>query len=149
MAAEVTNRPADAALRPRRGGRPVNEELRGLAVAAVLERGMSAEAAARHFRLAANSVRRWIRQFRECGHVRPETIGGSDSRIEPERERLFRILAARPTISMYGLRDALAAEGLVFHATTVQRFLKRHRLERDRRLARLYRKRKAGRRWRS
>ena len=149
MAAEVTNGPVEAALRPRRGGRPVNEELRGLAVAAVLERGMSAEAAARHFGLAANSVRRWIRRFRERGHVRPEKIGGSDSRIEPERERILRILAARPAISMYGLRDALAAEGLVFHPATVQRFLRRHRLERERRLARLYRKRKAGRRWRS
>ncbi|MYE01405.1 MAG: helix-turn-helix domain-containing protein [Alphaproteobacteria bacterium] len=143
---DSTNGPAAAVLRPRRGGRPVNEELRGLAVAAVLEGGMSAAAAARHFALAASSVRRWIRQFRECGHVRPEIIGGSDSRIEPERERILRILAARPAISMYGLRDALAAEGLVFHATTVQRFLKRHGLDRDRRLARLYRKRKAGRR---
>ena len=149
MAAESTNGPADAALRPRRGGRPVNEELRGLAVAAVLERGMSAAAVAWQFGLAASSVRRWLRQFRECGHVRPETIGGSDSRIEPERERIFRILAKRPAISMYGLRDALAAEGLEFHATTVQRFLRRHRLEHERRLARLYRKRKAGRRWRS
>ncbi len=72
--------------------------------------------------------------------------GGSDSRIEPERERIFRILAARPAISMQGLRDALAAEGPAFHATAVQRFLKRHGMDRDRRLARLYRKRKAGRR---
>ena len=143
---DSTNGPAAAALRPRRGGRPVNEELRGLAVAAVLEGGMSAAAVARHFALAASSIRRWLRQFRECGHVRPEKIGGSDSRIEPERERILRILAARPAISMYGLRDALAAEGLVFHATTVQRFLRRHRLERDRRLARLYRRRKARRR---
>ena len=37
---------------------------------------------------------------------------------------------------MYGLCDALAAEGVKVHATTVQRFLKRHGLERKRRLAR-------------
>ena len=40
-----------------------------------------------------------------------------------------------------GLRDALAAEGLAFDASTVQRFLKRHGLERERRLDRLRRKR--------
>ena len=55
---------------------------------------------------------------------------------EPEEERVFRILAARPEIFMYGLCDALAAEGLAFRAQTVQRFLKRHGLDRETRLAR-------------
>ena len=129
-----------------RPGRAVNEELRGLAVAAVLERGMSAEAAARHFGLAGNSVRRWVERFLERGHVRPDPMGGSASRIEPHRERIFRILAARPRLTIQGLRDALAAEGLVFGASTIHLFLQRHRLERDRRVARLHRRRKAGRR---
>ena len=142
----MTNGAAGMLPGPRPGGRAVNEELRGLVVAAVLERGMSAEAAARHFGLAANSVRRWLRRFLDCGHVRPDPIGGSASRIEPEREWIFRILAARPGLTVRGLRDALAAKGLVFGASTIHLFLQRHRLERDRRLARLRRKRKAGRR---
>lgn len=137
---------AAGALPGPRPGRAVNEELRGLAVAAVLERGMSAEAAARHFGLAGNSIRRWVERFLERGHVRPDPMGGSASRIEPHRERIFRILAARPGLSIHGLRDVLAAEGLVFGASTIHLFLQRHRLERERRLARLYRKRKAGRR---
>ena len=87
-------------------------------------------------------MRRWVKRFRERGHVRRERMGGSVSRIEPERARILRILEARPGLSMYGLRDALAAEGLEFHATTVGNFLKRHGLERDRRLARRQRKRK-------
>ena len=37
---------------------------------------------------------------------------------------------------MYGLRDALAAEGFMFGASTVQSFLKRNGLDRARRLAR-------------
>lgn len=118
-----------------RPGRAVNEELRGLAVAA-----------ARHFGLAGNSVRRWVERFLEGGHVRPDPTGGGVSRIEPYRERIFRILAARPGLTVRGLHDALAAEGLVFGFGTVHRFLQRHRLERDRRLARLYRRRKTGRR---
>ena len=54
----------------------------------------------------------------------------------PERERILRILARRPGLSMYGLRDALAAEGPDFHPTAVQRFLRRHGLTRETRLAR-------------
>ena len=140
MTRESTGGPAGALQRPRQG-RPVGEELRSRAVAAVLEEGMSASAAARRFGLATNSVCRWVKRFRERGHVRRERMGGSASRIEPERERILRILEARPAISMYGLRDALTAEGFSFHAATVQNFLKRHGLDRASRLARRGRKR--------
>ena len=129
-----------------RQGRPVGVDLRGAAVAAVVERGMTAAASARHFGLGEASVRLWVRRFRERGHVRPDPMGGSASRIEPERERIFRILEARPAISGRELRDALAAEGLAFDASTVHRFLKRHGMKRDVRLARLRRKRKGRRR---
>ena len=142
MTNESNGGPAGALRRSRRG-RPVGEDLRAAVVAAVVEEGMTAAAAARRFGLADPSVRSWVRRFRERGHVRADPMGGrKPSRIEPERERILRILAARPLITMYELRDALAAEGCVFHATTVQNFLKRHGLERDRRLARSRRKRK-------
>ena len=42
---------------------------------------------------------------------------------------------------MYGLRDALAAEGVVFSAMTVQCFLKRRGLDRQTRRARRRRER--------
>ena len=70
--------------------------------------------------------------------------GSRLSQVEPEGERIFCILAAWPEISMYGLCDALAAEGVKVHATTVQRFLKSHGLDRKTRLARRRRKRGAG-----
>jgi len=126
----------------RRPGRAVGEDLRAAAVAAVLREGMSIRAAARRFGLTRGSVGNWVQRYRERGHVRSDRKGGSISRIEPERERILRILEARPRLSMYGLRDALAAEGLEFHARTVQRFLKRHGLDRETRLARRPRKRK-------
>ncbi|MCY4504147.1 MAG: helix-turn-helix domain-containing protein [Alphaproteobacteria bacterium] len=128
----------------RRRGRAVSEDLRAAAVAAVLREGMSIRAAARRFGLPRSSVGNWLERFRERGHVRPDRRGGRRSRIEPEQERILRILEARPGLSMYGLRDALAAEGLVFHPATVQRFLRRHRMEREIRLARRRRER---RRW--
>ena len=144
MTEEIAGGSAGALRRPRRG-RPVGEELRSLAVAAVAVEGMSASAAARRFGLAGASVRRWVRRFRERGHVQADPMGArKPSRIEPQRERILRILEARPQLSMYGLRDALAAEGFAFHAATVQNFLKRHGVDRERRLARPRRKR---RRW--
>ncbi len=126
----------------RRRGRAVGEDLRAAAVAAVLREGMSIRAAARRFGLPKSSVWGWVKRFRERGHVRADRRGGRRSQIGPERARILRILEARPGLSMYGLRDALAAEGLEFHPTTVQRFLRRHGLTRETRLARRPRKRK-------
>ena len=131
-----------AGLPERKQGRAVDADLRGMAVAAVVERGMSVPAAARHFGVGESSVRSWVRRFRERGHVRPDRRGGSASRIEPHRERIFRILEARPAISGQKLRDALAAEGLEFSAVTVRSFLKRHGLERELRLARRCRRKR-------
>ncbi len=130
----------------RRRGRAVSEDLRALAVAAVLHEGMSKGAAARRFGVSPGSVGHWLRRYRERGHVRPDRQGGSLARAEPERERIFRILEDQPDISMYGLSRALAAEGVSISAQSVQRFLKRHSLDREtRRVRRRGRAKGAGR----
>ena len=120
----------------RRRGQTVSGDLRGLALAAVLREGLNMATAARRFGLGESTVRQWVKQFREHGHVRPGKPGGSVARLERARERILRILAAQPEISMYRLRDALAAEGVTVDPTTVQRFLKRNGLDRDTRLGR-------------
>ena len=130
-------------LLPRPGvrGRPVSEEVRSRAVLAVVEEGMAVSAAARRFGVSRDSVDSWVKRFRERGHVRRDPMGGRASRIEPQRERILRILGAQPAISVRGLRDALAAEGFSFSASAVQSFLKRNGLDRARRLARRRRRR--------
>ena len=122
-------------LTERRRGRPAGEELRRRAVAAVLERGMSGCAAARHFEVSEASVRRWIARYRQRGHLRDAPRPGRPSRTEPERERIFRLLEKRPDLSIRALQRALAAEGPVVSAASLQRFLKRHGLGRGRRPA--------------
>ena len=135
---------------PRR--RAYGEDLRRLAVTAVLENGMSLAAAGRRFGVSEISVASWVRRWRERGHLRADARGGDlmSWRIEAERERIFRILERQPALTVRALRDRLAAEGLVFGTSTVQRFLKRHGLRRERRLkgrlADLRRKRAAARR---
>ena len=107
-----------------RQGRPVGVDLRGAAVAAVVERGMSAAAAARHFGLGESSVRLWVRRFRERGHVRPDRQGGSASRIEPERERIFASWRRGRGFPCTGCAMR-GRRGPGIRRTTVQRFLKR------------------------
>ncbi len=119
-----------------RPGKAVGEDLRRRAVAAVLERGMSFEAAGRQFEVAASSVFRWVRRFREQGNFKPGRPRGRPSRIEPERARILRILEERPDISGRALRGVLAEEGAVFSAAAVQRFLLQNGLDRKTRRAR-------------
>ncbi len=130
----MANEP-EGALTESRRGRAVAAQLRGRAVAAVLEEGLSVKAAAARFGLAATSVSRWVRRFRERGHVREDARGGRPSRVEAERERIVRILEARPELSSRALSEALAAEGVRLSGPTLCRFLRRHRMERSRRLA--------------
>ena len=122
-------------LTERRRGKSVGEDLRRRAVAAVLEKGMTGRAAALHFEVGEASVRRWIRRYRQHGHLLDAPKSGRPSRTEPERERIFRLLEERPDLSIRALQRALAAEGRVFGAGSLQRFLKRHGLQRGRRLA--------------
>ncbi len=119
-------------------GRAYGEDLRRRAVAAVLEEGMSLAAAGRQFGVHWRSVARWVRRYRDRGDLRPDARGGDlrSWRIEAERERILRLLKRAPRLSVRALRDRLAAEGPVFGISTLQRFLKRHGLDRARRLAR-------------
>ena len=119
-------------------GRAYGEDLRRRAAAAVLEEGMSLAAAGRQFDVNWRSVSRWVKRYRERGHLRPDPKGGDlrSWRIEAERERIVHLLKRRPGLSIRALRDRLAADGLLFGTSTLHRFLKRHGLERARRPAR-------------
>ena len=113
----------------------MGEDLRRRAVAAVVERGMSYREAGLKFEVSATSVLRWVRRFRARGDVRADPPRGRRSPIEEERVRVFRLLKRRPGITVPALRRALAARGLAVGEATVKRFLKRHGLQRGRRLA--------------
>ena len=123
-------------LAERNRGRAFGEDLRRWAVAAVLDDGMTNAAVGRRFGVHPKSIARWVKRYRERGDLRPDPRGGDlqSWRIEAERERIFLLLKRRPRLNIRTLRDALAAEGPVFGTSTLQRFLKRHGLERVRRL---------------
>ena len=118
-----------------RRGCAVGVELRSRAVAAVLQEGMSARAAAARFGVGARSVGRWVRRYLERGHVQPDARGGRPSPTEAERDRIVGILEARPELSSQALSEALAAEGVRLADRTLRRFLRSHGMELSRRLA--------------
>ena len=121
--------------RPPRG-KAVGEDLRRRVVAAVLEEGMTYRAAGERFGVDPTSVYRWAERFRARGNVRADRPApGRLSKIEPARDLVFRLLEARPALTVRALRRALAAEGIQASAAAVQRFLNRHGLQRRQRLA--------------
>ncbi len=126
----------DGLARPPRG-KAAGEDLRRRAVAAVLEEGMTYKAAGKRFGVGSTSIFRWAARFRARGHVRADRPApGRFSKIEPARDLVFRLLEARPALTVRALRRALAAEGIAASAAAVQRFLNRHGLQRRQRLAR-------------
>jgi len=42
------------------------------------------------------SISLWVGRYRQRGSVRPDPSPGRSSRIEPERERIIRLLGDRP-----------------------------------------------------
>ncbi len=116
-----------------RRGKPAGEELRRRVVAAVLEKGMTGHAAALHYEVSESSVARWVRRYRQHGHLCEAPRPGRPSRTEPERERIFAVLERRPNISIRALQQALAARGVVLGVGSLQRFLARHGVQCGRR----------------
>ena len=74
-------------LEERSRGKAYGEDLRRRAVVAVLERGMTLQAASRQFDVSWRSIASWIKRYRERGDLRPDPRGGDlqSWRIEAER----------------------------------------------------------------
>jgi len=62
-------------------GKPYSMDLRERVVAAVVERGLSRNEAAKRFGIAISTAINWVRQFLETGSVAPGKIGGYRQRM--------------------------------------------------------------------
>jgi transposase len=109
--------------------RPLSDDLRRRAVAAV-EAGASRREAARRFGVGVSSVVRWVLQHRQTGSVAPKPMGGDrGSRIvDAHRTWLLARIAAEPDLTLDEMRRALAEQGLRVGYGTVWRFCAKERL---------------------
>ena len=108
--------------------RPLSNDLRERVVGAVAA-GESCRAVALRFGVAVSSVVKWSQRHRATGSVAPDKMGGHRKPLlEPHRDFIVERLAARPHLTLHGLKAELAARGVLVSHDTVWQFLRREGL---------------------
>jgi transposase len=110
--------------------RPLSQDLRSRVIA-VVDGGMSCNAAAERFGVAVSSAVRWVRGWRAEGRATALPQGGDfrSRHIEAFRDVILAAIEAQKDITLVELAELLDAKhGASFAASTVRRFLDRHDL---------------------
>src|SRR5271165_5141319 len=79
-------------------GMALSEDLRKRVVDAVVEGGMSRNAAAKRFGVSIASAVRWLQRFAATGEISPAATGGDrrSNRIEAHRDYLLGLIRRQP-----------------------------------------------------
>lgn len=105
--------------------RPLSDDLRKRAIAAVL-RGESCRAAAARFGVAVSSVVKWSQRYRATGSIKPGKMGGHrKSVLEPHGDFIKERIRQTPHLTLHTLKDELAARGVKVSHNAVWLFLRR------------------------
>ena len=108
--------------------RPLSNDLRERVVAAVVG-GESCRTVASRFGVAASSVVKWSQRYRATGSVTPGKMGGHRKRVlEPYRAFILNLIGRTPHLTLHGLKDELAAQGINVSHNAVWLFLRREGL---------------------
>ena len=108
--------------------RPYSNDLRERVVSAVLK-GEPTRSVAARFGVAVSTVVKWHQRYRASGSVAPGKVGGHRRRVlEPHRDFIVERLKQTPHLTLHGLKDELAARGVVVSHNTVWAFLRREGL---------------------
>lgn len=103
--------------------RPLSTDLRDRAMAR-RAMGLSIRAVASAFGIAPSTVSKWERRQRETGSVAPAKFGGHRRAIlEPHREVVHALVAAKPHRPVRELKAELAARGIAVSLEAVRTFL--------------------------
>lgn len=104
-------------------GRPLSNDLRERVVARH-QAGESIRAVASVFGIAPSTVSKWTQRWRQSGSVEPGKFGGHRRRLlEPYREMVHALVAAKPHRPVKELQSELAARGIRVGRETVRSFL--------------------------
>ncbi len=107
----------------------LSDDLRKRVVAAVLDDGLSRNAAARVFKVSIASAVRWVSQFRTTGVISPKPSGGDrrSGRIEAHHDYLMGLIRRTPDITMLEVQERLIENcGERFSVSVLWRFFDRH-----------------------
>jgi transposase len=109
----------------------LSDDLRKRVVGAVVEGGMSRNAAARRFGVSIASAVRWVARFKAKGEISPSPTGGDrrSGRIEAHRDYLLGLICRRPDMTLLEIQDRLIANcGEHFSSSVLWRFFDRHEI---------------------
>ena len=109
----------------------LSDDLRERVVGAVVEGGMSRNAAAKRFGVSIASAVRWVARFKTKGEISPAATGGDrrSGRIEAHRNYLLRLVRRRPDMTLLEIQERLIGNcGERFSSSVLWRFFDRHEL---------------------
>lgn len=107
---------------------PYSNDLRERAVAAMAG-GEPARVVAERFGVAKSSVIKWHQRYRATGSVAPDKMGGHRKIVlEPHRDFIVDAIARTPHLTLHGLKDMLARQGVFVSHNAVWLFLRREGL---------------------
>lgn len=109
----------------------LSDDLRKRVVDAVVEEGMSRNAAAKRFGVSIASAIRWVWRFHATGDVSPAPTGGDQrsDRIEAHRDYLLGLIRRQPDITLLEIQERLIANcGERFSSSVIWRFFDRHEI---------------------
>lgn len=106
-------------------------------VLAAVSGGATHREAAERFGESAASVSRWRNLQLRQGDVRPSPLGGdrNSHKTEVHADAIMTWLAEHRDGTLFELRDALSAQGILISKSALHRFLIRHGQTRKKRLA--------------
>ena len=105
--------------------KPYSNDLRERVVAAV-NAGETCRVVAKRFDVGVSSVVRWSQRLRSTGSVAPGKMGGHVRPVlEPHRDFIVERINQTPHLTLHGLKDELAALGVVVSHNAVWKFLRR------------------------
>ena len=109
--------------------KPLSNDLRERAVAAVLKGGLSRHRAAAQFGVAVSTVVNWVRRFQETGSVAPGQMGGHKPKaIVGEHQTFLAHRIRQGAFTLRGLVAELAERGLKVDYRSVWNFVHAEKL---------------------
>jgi transposase len=109
----------------------LSDDLRKRVVEAVVESGLSRNAAAKRFEVSIASAVRWVKRFETTGEISPAPSGGDrrSGRIEAHRDYLLGLIRRTPDITLLEIQERLVANcGERFSSSVLWRFFDRHEI---------------------
>ena len=104
-----------------------SQDLRDRVIEAVRVGGMSRRGAAERFGVSESAAIKWVQRFERTGVRSAAKMGGyRRPRLEPHRQFLERLRAAKPDMTLQALCDRLlVARGVKTETSLMSRFLRR------------------------